>query len=127
MSKYNLRKISILISGVWISIAVVMTSCDRAGNQVNELPNESAIPRESPDAFVQASELFVKSKCISCHGAELQGRVGEATNLQKVGARRSIEEIKTKIASGGNGMPSYASKLDDEQITLLAEWLATKR
>lgn len=108
-------------------LCCLLSGCGEPSNNTAQLTNEPVMPNESTEAFTQAADLFVKSKCISCHGTDLRGRVGEATNLQKVGARRTIDEIASQIRHGGNGMPGYGSKLDDAQIQALADWLHSKK
>ncbi|GGG24243.1 c-type cytochrome [Paenibacillus abyssi] len=68
-----------------------------------------------------------RQSCLSCHGAELQGRVGPQSNLQKVGERRSESQIQQKIKQGGVIMPSFSDKLTEEEIEGLAAWLAEKK
>ncbi len=71
--------------------------------------------------------IFEKNNCISCHGTALQGRMGEATNLQKVGARMTKEQIAAQIRDGGGGMPAFGSRLSADEIDKLATWLAAKK
>lgn len=82
---------------------------------------------ETNEAYARASELFQKTNCISCHGVNLEGKAGPKTNLQKIGASRSPEQIAGKIENGGGGMPVYKSKLTQEEIHLLADWLSSKK
>lgn len=77
-------------------------------------------------ASTQVQSLY-KQSCLSCHGNTLEGRVGPTTNLQQVGKRLSKEQIAKQIASGGNGMPNFGTKLTPEEIQALAEWLANKQ
>ncbi|NBD23764.1 c-type cytochrome [Paenibacillus glycinis] len=74
---------------------------------------------DTPQAF--------KSNCISCHGTDLQGRMGATTNLTKVGKRMTKEQIATQIKQGGGGMPAFSGKLSDAQIEELAAWLSAKK
>ncbi|HTG71111.1 MAG TPA: cytochrome c [Candidatus Udaeobacter sp.] len=68
-----------------------------------------------------------KANCVSCHGTGLQGRVGPATNLQKVGARMSASDITQQIEQGESSMPAFKDRLTTEEIAGLAEWLASKK
>ncbi|WP_256209038.1 cytochrome c [Paenibacillus sp. CF384] len=68
-----------------------------------------------------------KSNCISCHGSELQGRVGPTTNLQHVGNRMTKEQITAQINNGGGGMPAFSGKLTEDEVQELASWLSAKK
>ncbi|MFC4809939.1 c-type cytochrome [Paenibacillus sp. GCM10023250] len=68
-----------------------------------------------------------KSNCVSCHGSDLQGRMGASTNLTRVGKRMTKEQIKKQIKQGGGGMPAFSSRLSDAQINELASWLSGKK
>lgn len=67
-------------------------------------------------------EALYKNNCLSCHGEELRGRMGP--NLQQVGAKLSLDEIRDIIREGKRGMPPFQKKLDEQQIESLAKWLA---
>ncbi|WP_426454448.1 c-type cytochrome [Paenibacillus sp. S-38] len=73
------------------------------------------------------AQAVYKSRCISCHGANLEGAMGGNTNLTKVGARRSKEQITAQITNGGNGMMAFQNILSADEINALAEWLAAKK
>ncbi|GFN29903.1 c-type cytochrome [Paenibacillus xylaniclasticus] len=64
------------------------------------------------------------SKCISCHAADLSGRVGPDSDLRTVGARMTKEEIVHQITNGGDVMPPFQDKLSTAEIESLSEWLA---
>lgn len=68
-----------------------------------------------------------KANCISCHGNDLQGKMGPSTNLQQVGSQLSKEQITNQIHNGGDVMPAFADRLDSGQIKLLADWLSGKK
>ncbi|RRJ67912.1 cytochrome c [Paenibacillus oralis] len=69
----------------------------------------------------KAAALY-KNQCISCHAADLSGRVGP--DLQKVGASLSKKQLISILEEGANGMPAYKKRLEKEEIEALAEWLA---
>ncbi|AZN39904.1 c-type cytochrome [Paenibacillus albus] len=68
-----------------------------------------------------------KSNCISCHGTNLQGRMGASTNLTEVGKRMTKDEITKQIKDGGGGMPAFESRLSAAEIEDLASWLSKKK
>ena len=68
-----------------------------------------------------------KSNCVSCHGTDLQGRMGATTNLTKVGQRMTKDQITAQIKQGGGGMPAFSGRLSDAQIEELAAWLSAKK
>lgn len=73
-------------------------------------------------ASVNAEDVYQKS-CAACHGGDLTGGVG--TDISKIGATLSADEIKTTILEGKGQMP--AQNLDDEEATAVADWLAAKK
>jgi len=70
---------------------------------------------------------IARNNCISCHGTELQGKMGPDTNLQHVGKRLSKEQIAGQIRNGGDSMPAFESRLSDDEIEGLAAWLSGKK
>jgi cytochrome c551 len=82
--------------------------------------------KQALDGPADVTALY-KARCINCHGAELQGKIGAKTNLQKVGQRLSAEDIVARIEQGGETMPAFKEQLSAEQIAGLAAWLAEKK
>jgi cytochrome c551 len=80
------------------------------------------------DAPPETAALF-QSRCLSCHGSELQGRVGEKTNLQRIGAKLAAADIASRIRDGSEDgmMPAFGKQLSEEEIEGLAGWLAGKQ
>lgn len=64
-------------------------------------------------------ETFVQGQCISCHGGDLSGGIGP--NLH--GLKESKEEIHGIIKNGKDGMPAFGSKISDDQIDQLADYI----
>jgi cytochrome c551 len=121
---------------VWLLTAAMITMLSLAAcGASKDMPNNrkpspavSSTPSpETNPAYIKAAELFEKNKCISCHGVDLAGRVGPKTNLQKVGATMTPEQITAQIRDGGGGMPAYQSKLTADEIHLLTDWLSSKK
>lgn len=90
---------------------------DEQVNHANELDSKTR----------DTAELVYKNRCISCHGSELQGRMGEKSNLQKVGKRRSYEEIISTLREGKGMMPAMKERLNKAEIEALGKWLSTKK
>ncbi|WP_409342019.1 c-type cytochrome [Paenibacillus sp. MBLB4367] len=120
------RKIAMLVSAAALTLA--LTAC--GGGNKSASPSPSSAPAAgsaSPAATTAAAnaESIYKQNCVSCHGADLGGKMGP--NLQKVGGKLDKDKITAKIQNGGGGMPSYKSKLKDEEIQALGDWLSAKK
>lgn len=72
-----------------------------------------------------AAEAVYQANCISCHATDLTGGVGP--NIQKVGAKLSVEDITKRIDEGGGGMPAFKGTLTDADIANLAGWLGSMK
>ncbi len=68
-------------------------------------------------------EKVVQTSCVSCHGGNLEGKVGPA--LAHIGAKLSETEIHDIIINGKGGMP--AIKIDEAEATAVAKWLSEKK
>ncbi len=77
-------------------------------------------PLEGPAETI----ALYRSHCLSCHGNDLTGNMGAATNIRQVGSRLDRDAIRQRIAQGGDLMPAFADKLKEEEIDALADWLA---
>lgn len=82
----------------------------------------SSVGSDETAAFIEDDLPPVyKQNCLSCHGNQLQGRVGP--NIQTVGSRLSEEEISRIVTDGQGGMPSFGNRLEEEEITSITRWL----
>jgi cytochrome c551 len=104
------------IAGAAIAWAVLLAAgCGSANN------GKSAL-----DGSPEVNALY-KDNCMSCHASGLNGRMGEKTDLRKVGSRMSEAEIYAQIENGKGLMPAFKDRLAPEDIERLAQWLAAKK
>lgn len=73
---------------------------------------------------ISAAEKVYKKNCASCHGQDLTGI--SAPGLEDVGSKYSAEEIEDIIENGKGTMPAM-KQVTEEDRTVLAEWLASKK
>ena len=120
------RKIAMFVSAAALTIA--LTACG-GGKSASPSPSASAPTGASPSPAATTTaanaESIYKQNCVSCHGADLSGKMGP--NLQKVGGKLDKDKIAAKIQNGGGGMPSYKGKLKDDEIQALGDWLSAKK
>ncbi|GIP24634.1 MULTISPECIES: cytochrome c [Paenibacillus] len=115
----------------WIMSGLFFIACALAIVLMFTLPGKEQVAQENkptmPKVTVNAgtAEATVKANCISCHGDQLEGKVGP--NLQKIGSQMTNEQIFTTITKGNGNMPSFKDKLKPEEIANVAEWLAAKK
>lgn len=104
-----------------ISVSSLFIGC---AHKTEPTPDSTTVPEETVN--INAEALY-KQNCISCHGTNLEGILPGKTNLQKVGAKLTKDQIVNKIQNGGNGMPPFKNTLQNEEINTLADWLATQK
>jgi cytochrome c551 len=109
--------IPILLGGLLMAGS---TAC--ASNSSSSNPSPSPEAQGNPEA--QAVVIY-QNFCVSCHGINLEGF--KSPNLQKVGERLTEEQIFTQIQKGSEGMPGFKVSIKEQDIHLLAEWLAAKK
>ncbi|TVX88301.1 c-type cytochrome [Paenibacillus agilis] len=110
------KKKRLLISSFLLLITIGLTACGGGTQQ------ESA-QLEGPADAVQV----YKKSCLSCHAADLSGKMGPETNLTTVGDRLTKDQIVTIIKEGKGRMPSQSGRVSDEDAEKVAAWLATKK
>jgi cytochrome c551 len=104
-----------------VALAAVVAACGGTGGASGDRP-----ARGGPDGPAETLELY-RSNCIACHAPDLTGNMGPSTDISQVGARLDRDEIRRRIAEGGDIMPAFADRLDDAEIDALAGWLAEQR
>jgi cytochrome c551 len=121
----NSKNVGFLLK-LLLGLALLLTAaaCGGGGgpNDGSEGGGQAADPLAADGTHEEAKALF-KQNCISCHAKDLSGAVGSASDIRKVGARLSPEEIADVIKNGGNRMPKFGGRLSDEEISSLAAWL----
>jgi cytochrome c oxidase cbb3-type subunit 3 len=136
---------SFLIIGI---TAVVLTACDREERHSRSKPlGETVAAGTSPDtiwpggtqpqtldprarlydnnapAISEGQFLYSKMNCVGCHGHG-GGGMGPALMDDEWRYGGRIDQIATSIAEGRpNGMPSWRSKLTDDQIWKIAAYV----
>jgi cytochrome c551 len=121
MLKRNLALISLL------SMAALLGACGQAGDGSGASgASDSSTPTLVDSAGPPVDALF-KKNCVICHGNNLEGRAGPQTNLQKIGATWTKEQIVGQITNGGKAMPSFKSRLSESDINAIADWLVTRQ
>jgi cytochrome c551 len=120
-----LKRSFALIVATLISMVALLGACGQAGNDASGASDSSA-PTLVDSAGPPVDALF-KKNCVICHGNNLEGRAGPQTNLQKIGATWSKEQIVGQITNGGKAMPSFKSRLSESDINAIADWLVSRK
>ncbi|RUS46615.1 cytochrome c [Cohnella sp. AR92] len=115
------RKKTLFAAASLVLAASILSACGGGGGDNPAAPPASSSkPLSGPEETVK----LYRNNCISCHGTELQGMMGDKSNLQQVGARLTKDEIKAQIENGGSLMKPFKDKLSAEEIEALSSWLA---
>ncbi|WP_152393896.1 c-type cytochrome [Paenibacillus guangzhouensis] len=99
-------------------ILLVLPACGPSTN--TQVVDSQTIAPEDASAVA----LYKKS-CLSCHAADLSGRVGPS--LQEIGTKLSNEQLYTIIHDGTKGMPAFEKALNSEEIDALTQWLSKQK
>jgi len=105
--------------------AAFVLSLSACGGKTAPPPAATPAPGAGGGAAQVNSEAIYKQNCLSCHGGNLEGVSGPG--LSKVGGKLSKDQIAAKIAAGGGGMPAFKTRLKEDEIQGLADWLAAKK
>src|SRR5689334_25423524 len=110
-------KLRLFVSGVILVFALAASGCgsgskDKAGASAKKLPG---------------AKVFASAGCAGCHtmkAANAKGQVGP--NLDELKPDEST--VARQVRNGGNGMPSFKSRLSGSQIEQVATFVyqATK-
>ncbi len=72
------------------------------------------------------ADLF-GTTCAHCHGSDLAGGVGPPLGAGSGAASLTDEQIAGVIGVGPGAMPSFASRLTDEQVESLIDYLRERQ
>jgi cytochrome c553 len=100
---------SLATAGVLLAIVPVLAGCGGSGSAASSAPG---------------AKVFASAGCASCHtlkAADAKGQIGP--NLDELKPDEST--VERQVRSGGNGMPSFKTKLSANQIRLVAEFVSS--
>jgi ubiquinol-cytochrome c reductase cytochrome b subunit len=115
-----------------VTVVVTIAYFGRLGHAAPWSPRLEAEPL--PDSVVGAStgaaadgaRIFYEKGCEFCHRVAGYGGI-RGPDLTYVGDRMSAEQMKTRIFSGAQNMPSYNGNLTDEQLDSLLAFLQSRK
>ena len=100
------------------ALMLVMAGC--GGKKSSSSPNE----QQAAGSGTPGAKVFATAGCASCHtmgAAGAKGTVGP--NLDEL--RPNEQTVKRQVMNGGNGMPSFKSKLSPIEIQQVAAFVST--
>jgi mono/diheme cytochrome c family protein len=114
-------------------IAIFITSCSSqtAPTTTNRNTNAAIPPSATPDPFASARGVFAKD-CQSCHGVDGKGgpvKLEDGTRLRVPSLREGHalrhpdSDFRKQIVEGGDGMPSFKTKLSSQQVDELIKFI----
>ncbi|WP_144509534.1 cytochrome c551 [Bacillus sp. FJAT-22090] len=115
------KKLLAVIFGAGLMLA----ACGGGNDKANDTDKTADTGKtDTTETASVDAEKIVNSKCIACHGNNLQGQ-GNFPALNDVGSRLSEDEILNVIENGRGGMPAGLVSGDDAKA--VAAWLAEKK
>ena len=125
---------SIKLALICAAIAFLGFACNQNSQPTNSTrPAAAASPAATPDEFAAARVNYDKH-CTACHGEKAEGGLVKVDNKRlKVPSlksdhaiKHSDEELVKKIVTGGDGMPSFKTKLNPAEIQALVHLIRKK-
>ncbi|MDI2589703.1 cytochrome c [Psychrobacillus sp. NEAU-3TGS] len=117
------KKLLAVIFGAGLMLAACGGGNDEANDNDTATDTDTGTAPTTENASADA-EKIVSSKCISCHGGNLEGQ-GNFPALNDVGSRLSEDEILNVIENGRGAMPG--GLVTGEEAQAVAAWLAAKK
>ena len=123
----------------WFLFSLVILSTTAGCNQTSTSTNNNhatASPSSSatPDAFAAVRGVFAKD-CQSCHGVDGKGgpvKLDDGTRLRVPSLREGHalrhpnSEFAKQIMQGGDGMPAFKDKLNQQQVDELISFIRSE-
>src|SRR5687767_2514796 len=93
-------------------------------------PAPAAAAAATPDELAAAAGDFARF-CINCHKADGTGGPFEledgsklkVTNLREHGRKDPDKHLSDQIVAGGDGMPAFKNRLDEQRINALVRYI----
>lgn len=114
----NMKKI-ISTAAVVLLGSMLLTACGGSSGESNGNP-----PGTTTIEGSQEVQSLLRNNCMSCHGPDLQGRVGPS--LLTIGDELSREELYSVVADGTRAMPGFKDRLNEQEIEELVDWLVAQ-
>jgi cbb3-type cytochrome c oxidase subunit III len=103
---------------------------DAISTWLASMPAPAPAAAENAERVAQGADLYKKNGCTSCHGPD--GKKPLATYPTLAGMKKDymvlqLKDIRDGVRTNGKVklMVSFAKKLNDEQVELISEYLAT--
>jgi mono/diheme cytochrome c family protein len=114
-----LAAITVTLAGIilGVSILVFLEARDSTGAGLADAPNGNGF---------RGARIFVNAGCADCHTLASAGASGtRGPNLDKHFASHphSFGYVVAKISNGGNGMPAFRNRLNQQQIRDVATFV----
>ena len=105
-------KLRILQGGALLTALVFAAGCGGSGSKSSK-----------PAATSPGGKVFAKAGCAGCHTLEAAGAKGQVgPNLDELKPDQST--VERQVRNGGNGMPSFGSRLSSTQISQVATFVS---
>jgi mono/diheme cytochrome c family protein len=119
-------------------LALIAVGCTETASPTNTATPRAAAspatPAASPaaDEFAHAREIYAKN-CEGCHGPKAEGGLAKVDNKQiKVpslkaehAVKHTDEKLIKMITNGEEEMPSFKTKLSQDEISLMVRYIRT--
>ncbi|HWS99911.1 MAG TPA: cytochrome c [Pyrinomonadaceae bacterium] len=100
------------------------------GTQPTATPAATAKATPTPDELAEAKTTYVQI-CESCHGEKGEGgtvkiegkRLKVPSLLEGHGLEHTDEQFAKQIANGGDGMPAFKDRMNEQQINNMVRFL----